>query len=177
MGYLKGYQHDIFISYACGPQLHKTFTKERGDFLKQWTHVFVDHLSAQLAFDLGEKSAEDQLDVWMDPDLEINKPLNAELEARVRNSAIFVCVLSEHYLKSEYCLAELHSFVAQYPQALEQGLIFPVHGGPTDRSKWPKALGAGSDGQPVGIAFHRLVGPGERAVPFGWPRPSMDDPE
>jgi TIR domain len=177
MGYLKSYQHDIFISYARGPQPHKAFTKERGDFLQQWTHIFVDHLRAQLVFDLGEKAEEDHLDVWMDPDLEINKPLDAELEARVRNSAIFVCVLSEYYLKSTYCLAELESFVTEYPQALEQGLIFPVHVRPTDHSKWPKALSAGRDGQPMGIAFHRPVGQDESVVPFGWPHPSIKEPD
>jgi hypothetical protein len=175
MGYLRDYQHDIFVSYAHGPQLHKAFTKERGDFLQQWTHVFVDHLRAQLVFGLGEKADEDQLDVWMDPDLAISKPLDAELVTRVRNSAIFVCVLSEYYLKSDYCLAELDSFVAQNPKALEQGQIFPVHVGRTDHSHWPKALSAGTNGQPMGVRFHSPVGRGERVVPFGWPRPSMDD--
>lgn len=174
MGYLKKFQHDIFVSYARGPMGDTDSTWSPSNLVKNWTDDLVKHLSALLIADLGKKE-EDRLDVWFDTRLASNRPLNSELRERVANSATFLCVMSDYYLDSEYCRDELKTFIEANPNALEEGRVFIARMRPTDHLDWPDQLRKDGD-SPTGVMFHTKERPGERAQTFSWPKPDFGDP-
>ncbi len=173
MGYLKKFQHDMFVSYARGPLGETDSTWSPSNLVKNWTDDLVKHLTDLLVADLGKKD-EDRLDVWFDTRLASNKPLNGELRDRVANSATFLCVMSDYYLDSDYCRDELKTFIEANPNALDEGRVFVVRMRPTSHLEWPEELKKDGD-SPPGVMFHTKERPGERAQTFSWPKPDFGD--
>ena len=72
--------------------------------------------------------------IWRDPLIPPNEPFPAEIERRLADSAVLVCVLSPRYVRSGWCQRELESF------SKNGGRIFKVEKLPVDREKHPPEL-------------------------------------
>src|SRR6266481_5661907 len=95
MAYVPGFQYDVFVSYA-----------RRSD-LFEWVTKFKDDLQSQLVSTLGGREAV----VWMDLQLRIGDDFQQRIQAKLRQTALFVAVVSPRYLESEPCmLMELQFF-------------------------------------------------------------------
>jgi hypothetical protein len=70
--YIPGFVHDVFVSYAHGPEPFAGFSGMRPDLLSEWTHSFVDNLRSQLDVSLGTKDQKRRVEIWGDPALEGN---------------------------------------------------------------------------------------------------------
>ncbi len=87
MGYVPGYEHDIFISYA-------------HDDDRAWINRLVDRLEPALKQRLGIKA-----DVWIDDDgLRRSRDFSREIPDSVQSSAIFLLLASPSYIRSGYCV-------------------------------------------------------------------------
>ena len=54
MSFLRDYSHDVFVSYAHGPEARGRYSGERHNLLSEWTRRFVDDLIAQIDFNLSQ---------------------------------------------------------------------------------------------------------------------------
>jgi hypothetical protein len=89
MGYVPGFAHDVFISYAHGDD-------------REWINRLVDRLEPALKQRLGIKA-----DLWLDDDsLRKSRNFAADIPDSVRSSAVFLLVASPSYIRSHYCVHE-----------------------------------------------------------------------
>ena len=102
MGYVHPDYPDIFISYA-----HVDDALDPGED-EGWVTTLVRFLKNRLARKLGR---EDSYELWMDHQLPGNAVVTPEIDAKVRNSAVIVIVLSPGYLKSTWCGREMTLFL------------------------------------------------------------------
>lgn len=87
MGYVPGYEHDIFISYAHGDD-------------RSWINRLVDRLEPALKQRLGIKP-----DLWIDDDaLRRSRDFSKEIPDSVQSSAVFLLLASPSYIRSAYCV-------------------------------------------------------------------------
>jgi hypothetical protein len=128
-GFLTGYEHDIFVSYA-----HE-------DQLGAWTVALQEDLRKALNLILQSKLRGNSVDVWIDQILRNNLPLTDQLQGRVEGSALLMIVMSPFYLGSSWCGREVAWFAAATRSRIAPDRrIFVVHALPTDRTSWPPAL-------------------------------------
>jgi uncharacterized caspase-like protein len=102
MPYVPGHKHDIFVSYS-----HVDERVVPGA-TKGWVTALVDELSVHLATRFGRSEA---FDLWMDPRLSGNEPLNSQLLAEAKASAVLLVVVSPGYLRSDWCRHERDAFL------------------------------------------------------------------
>jgi hypothetical protein len=89
MGYVPGYRHDLFISYAHGDD-------------REWINRFVDRLEPALTQRLGFRPV-----IWIDEDdLRRSRDFSREIPEAVRASAVFLFLASPTYIRSRYCVDE-----------------------------------------------------------------------
>ena len=100
MGYLPGYQHDIFISYAHVDNV--AANEEPG-----WVTRFREHLDVQLSKRVGRIGA---VKIWQDPSLEGSQLFDKTIEDAINSSGLFIALTSSGYLASEYCQQEVRWF-------------------------------------------------------------------
>jgi hypothetical protein len=100
MGFVHPDKPDIFISYARGDDQ----ADDEGE--AGWVTTIKRLLEKRLFRPLGQNC-----DVWMDHRLATGADLPAELEAKVRASAILLIVLSPGYLASSWCEREMELFL------------------------------------------------------------------
>src|SRR5688572_10784081 len=87
MGYVPGYVHDIFVSYAHGDD-------------RAWINRLVDRLEPALKQRLGIKAS-----IWIDEEaLRRSRDFSAEIPDSVQSSAIFLLLASPSYIRSDYCV-------------------------------------------------------------------------
>src|SRR5215510_11388491 len=87
MGYVPGYEHDIFVSYAHGDD-------------RSWINRLVDRLEPALKQRLGITPH-----IWIDDDaLRKSRDFSAEIPDSVQSSAIFLLLASPSYIRSDYCV-------------------------------------------------------------------------
>ena len=104
MGYVVPEKPDIFVSYA------RVDDDESPDGSKGWVNEFA----LWLLFRLGQKiGRRDVCHLWMDLQLPSNARLSPEIEAKVRDSAVMIVVISEGYLASDWCKKELGQFLEE----------------------------------------------------------------
>ena len=159
MAYVDGFNIDLFISYArqddCPPP-----GAEKG-----WVSWFCEHLKFRLERRCGD------IEIWRDvrevPGTQLFDPA---IEEAVHNSAVFLALTSENYLKSDYCHKELECF-HQNASADHIGLtinhqvrIVNVLLNNLDHEEWPDVFSGRT-----GFVFHDA----EEADQFGEP----SDPE
>ncbi|MGH7494455.1 MAG: TIR domain-containing protein [bacterium] len=133
MGYVLGFENDIFISY----------THIDNDLLAQeegWVSFFHDKLRKRLRQLLGA-----ELDIWRDAKLQGNDYLSDALLKQLPRIAILVSILSPRYIQSEWCLQELQEFAeaAEKTGGLrihDKARIFKVVKTPIPREQHPPAL-------------------------------------
>jgi hypothetical protein len=173
MTFLQGCDHDVFVSYAHGPVPLGQYSTVQQDPLSKWTHKFVDDLRGNIDFLLGFKDPQRRVEIWMDPALEGNQPLGANLKGKVERSALLLVAMSHFYLQSEWCGKEVEWFSDRIDT---DGHLFVARVCPTQQ-EWPKALKDKDGNELPGYRFHPATEPGQLCNPYGWPRPTEDDKE
>lgn len=118
MAYVSGFDQDIFISYAqvdnepldyCGREV-------------RWVNYLKKQLQKRVDQKLGRIS---DCKIWMDlDDLAGNDAVTPTIETAIQNTAALVIVLSDGYLRSEWCRKEIRGF-AQTASA--DGRLFVIH--------------------------------------------------
>jgi hypothetical protein len=103
----------------------------------------------------------------MDPALDGNQPLSESINSKVKQSALFLVVMSQFYLDSPWCLDELKWFS---DHAGSNDRVFVVKAFNTAVERWPSALKP--DGNPLpGYTFYSTEHPDHPGKPLGWPQP------
>lgn len=100
-----GLQQDIFISYAHVNNQPLPGAKEG------WVSTLITGLKVCLNQKFGR---EDHYSIWMDYELDGNKPLTPEIIEKLQSSAVFLLILSPGYLASEWCIQELQAFLEKH---------------------------------------------------------------
>ncbi|WP_114324840.1 toll/interleukin-1 receptor domain-containing protein [Candidatus Colwellia aromaticivorans] len=118
MAYVSGFDQDIFISYAqvdnepldyCGREV-------------RWVNYLKKQLQKRVDQKLGRIS---DCKIWMDlDDLAGNDAVTPTIKTAIDNTAALVIVLSDGYLKSEWCRKEIRGFVEA---ASADGRLFVIH--------------------------------------------------
>src|SRR5215216_993083 len=157
MGYVTGFDYDIFISYA-----HvDNETADKGD--PGWVSLFREHLEVQLSKRIGRIGA---VKMWQDPTLEGSQLFDQTIRDGINRSAIFLALTSTGYLASEYCQQELKWFCSKAnsePVGLSVGdrmRVFNLLLNNIPHKQWPQEFGRTS-----GYPFHDA----DRDDEFGYP--------
>ncbi len=130
MAYSRKEGHDIFISY----------TSDDDDV--KWVVNFRKLLKLKLdkrlkVLEGGELT--NKTSIWKDNSMPASGSLNQELIETIQSSALFLVVMSEYYLLSDWCKKELDCFIdstAGHPS----NKVLIVEKEETDRDKWPSGL-------------------------------------
>jgi len=104
MGYVAPEKPDIFVSYAWADN------EELPDGAPGWVSEFAEWLLIGLGRAIGRRDA---CHLWMDLQLPSNARLSPEIEAKIRDCAVMIVVLSRGYLASEWCTKELGQFLEE----------------------------------------------------------------
>jgi hypothetical protein len=163
MGYLPGFQHDIFISYA-------HVDNAAADEAAGWVTRFREHLDVQLSKRVGRMGA---VKIWQDPTLEGSQLFDKTIEDAVNGAALFIALTSSGYLASDYCQQELrwfHQKASDEPSGLAVGdrlRLFNVLLNNVPFGEWPAEFGRTS-----GFPFHDADSPDD----FGYPSDPQEKP-
>ena len=102
MAYIPGYTYDIFISYAHLDNL-KMYGQQLG-----WIELFYQSLNLKLAQRIGKMDA---VKIWWDSKrLDGSILFDGSIEKGVKDSALFISLISPGYLQSDYCKKEMELF-------------------------------------------------------------------
>jgi hypothetical protein len=103
MSYLPGYKFDVFVSYA-HVNNEPVAKADQG-----WVDTLVANLQSRLGSKLGRSEA---FELWKDDQkLRGNNEATTHLPEQVKQSALFLAVLSPGYVSSTFCLMELQTFL------------------------------------------------------------------
>jgi hypothetical protein len=165
------YLSDVFISYS-----HGNVSGEGGGNFKRWSRSFwrelrtelrdhPDLTGVQIFFDESNRQNE-----GVEPFL----PFGESLEEQAAQAAIFLPLISPHYLASKWCLQELAWWRAAQETAHSdtRGRLAPVFiwgMPPTGARDWPSAVERIQLSQLIGIEFYSRDNVLEQPQPFGWP--------
>jgi hypothetical protein len=135
MAFVPGFEHDLFISYA-----HVDNQPRPGDS-KGWVTQFGSDLAAALDQEIGRSGL---VRVWRDRGLAGNDDFDDTIKLAVRQSALFMPVLSRGYINSAYCAAELATFAGQEHRLFQRQIdgksrIFKIICRHVDPSEHPRA--------------------------------------
>lgn len=132
MTFVRGYKHDIFVSYAHVDDAPWPGSEER------WVTTLINGLKIGLAQRLGRPDA---FSLWMDHQLPGNKPLTPEIFENLEQSATLLIVLFPGYVASEWCKDEKNAFLqAIHNLPDNQSRVFVVKHSPLDTGTCPKEL-------------------------------------
>jgi hypothetical protein len=157
MGYLRDYEHDIFVSYA-----HSE--------LNDWSKRLVEDTRRLVATGLGLRQA-GEVDLWMDYKLSGNQPLTGQLRDKVARSGLLLVLMSEWYLQSSWCRDEVEWFINTVRQKRAGRPVFIVRVRATDQTGWPKVFKDERGHALVGYDFVRAAEANALGLPKGYPRP------
>ena len=107
MGYLRRYEHDIFVSS------------------NDWSKRLIEEAPKLVATGLGLRQAKD-VDLWMDYKISGNAPLTGQLRDKVEKAGVLLVLMSEWYLKSSWCSDELGWFFDAVRQKRADRPVFVV---------------------------------------------------
>jgi hypothetical protein len=160
MGYIPGFAHDVFISYAQVDDL-QDLDDEDG-----WVTALVKKLNNRLAQLLGRQ---DGFSVWIDRSgLPRNVDITPEIQGILASTATMIVILSPGYLASEWCRREREAFLKLgQGRQREEGRIFLVERDKVDLEARPKEF---SD--LLGYRFWVQDRPGRSPRILGMPRGS-----
>jgi hypothetical protein len=125
---------DVFISYA---HLDNQALSAGGE---GWVSEFHEALAKRLGEVCGRAPR-----IWRDPKLQGNDVFADELDARYREAAVLVSVVTPRYLNSDWCLRELKGFwqaAAAGGGAVlgHKARVFKVVKTPVDPAKLPEPV-------------------------------------
>lgn len=119
MGILKHRDHDVFVSYAHIDDI----PDHEGE--KGWVERFESQLRVRLLKRFG-----DEVEVWRDNrKLGRAEKFDDVIEKAIKSSGIMVALITNRYLKSDYCTLEINSFdekVRGESDTSDHPRIFPV---------------------------------------------------
>ena len=146
MGWVPGFDHDLFLSYARVDDA--TVGDEEG-----WVTQLRDHLIVALGKKIGRLNA---AKIWRDTrEIDGNQLFDQTIQDAIRRSAVFVALSSNGYFLSDYCRQELDWFY-RTAQSDAVGLLVGDKSRIVNlllynisRDAWPKEYGRTS-----GFAFH-----------------------
>src|SRR5260370_10849045 len=148
MGWVPGFELDVFISYARVDNATADDDVGRG-----WIAQFHRHLDLALCKKAGRL---DSFKIWRDTrELQGNQLFDRTIEDAIRGSAVFLALSSHGYMQSEYCKQELGWFyqkAQKEPVGLAAGdhyRIFNLLLNNITPSGWPPEYG-----RTTGFAFH-----------------------
>ena len=98
MGFVPGYENDIFISYAHNDNLAVNAVC--------WVERLHENLENRLPQLLGKRPA-----IWRDRRLDSADLIDGQLDARINTSAILLAILSPSYFESKWCAWERKKFI------------------------------------------------------------------
>jgi hypothetical protein len=163
MAFVRGYRHDVFISYAHADD------RPFGGADKGWVTAFAADLNTALSQRLRGDA-----ELWMDiRELKGNAPLTPAIMQALRETATFVVVVSPRYLASEWCEREREAFLHLLGERSAEGSrMFKV--------ELDSVEGGGGQGRDTPSAFDDLIGykfwvkEFSKPVPrtLGWPLPN-----
>jgi hypothetical protein len=162
MAFVPRFECDVFVSYATAN--NQAVAKDKPG----WVTSLRDVLKLLLDEGLDRRGVSE---VWMDYKLRGNEPFDEQLRDKVSQSAVLLIVLSDSYLKSDWCRRELEIFT----QAVrgEKGRIFLLHYEPLPPDRWPAALGGLSAEK---YRFFQQERDGAISKPLGFPIPNPENP-
>lgn len=134
MSYVPGYEYDLFISYAYVDNEPVPSSKHG------WVDTLIQVLTSGCGLG-GKLGRQDAFTWWIDKQhLRGNDELSSHIPEQVKNSALFLVVLSPGYVASKFCLLELQTFLESAGHA--PGRIFVVNREPIveRRHSVPEAL-------------------------------------
>lgn len=132
MAFTCGFDNDIFISYC-----HYDNAAPKNE--QGWVDRFHEELECSLVRRFGHKKPS----IWRDKELHGSTIFDKKIQEKIRQSALFVALVSSNYLNSEYCLKELewfHNEAKKCPYGLSikhEYRIFNVLLYNIKNSKWP----------------------------------------
>lgn len=100
MAFLPDFETDIFISYA-------RVDNETAAGGEGWVAQFVKHLEIELSKLAGRIGV---VKLWWDPFLDPGQIPDVKIQNQINGSAVFLALISNGYLKSDYCRKELRWF-------------------------------------------------------------------
>ena len=112
MAYVLGYDHDVFVSYA--------HLDDQGE--GAWVTNLVRHLDTEIRQRLGTQD----LRLWIDHELDGNRPLTPEIMQAIRRSATILLIVSPSYVASEWCARERNAFLGFARDCVSKGRMFIV---------------------------------------------------
>ena len=127
MAYVHDYDHDVFVSYA--------HLDDQGE--TAWVTNLVRHLDTELSQRLGTKD----LRIWIDHNLDGNRPLTPEIMQAIRRSATLLVIMSPGYIASAWCADERNAFLGFAQECVSDGRIFIVRCRDIDPSALPREFG------------------------------------
>jgi hypothetical protein len=170
------YLADIFISYS-----HGDVESEGDSNFKRWSRSFYRELRRELRdhpdltgvrifFDDSNRQSE-----GVQPFV----PFGESLEEHATKAAIFLPLISPHYLNSRWCLQELEWWrsAQEKHQRDTRGRLAPIYIWglpPSGSARWPDAVEKIRLAHLTGIEFYSRDNVRERPQPFGWP--GSDEP-
>ena len=137
MGLIKGFENDIFISYAHADNLNGPVGDDPSN---GWVLSFASMLKNTLKDTLKKEisQSDDELKIYWDDRIAKGEPLDWQLNPAVEKSAIFVMVMSEHYLESEWCQKEVSWFLENVKKRadLKANRLWPVFVVSVAKTRW-----------------------------------------
>ena len=100
MPFVPGFQNDVFISYSHidnDPPINAKIG---------WVDIFEDILRKRLLVRCSR-----QIKIFRDPELVVLGEFSQQLADALSSTASLICILSNPYLESEWCLRELRHFI------------------------------------------------------------------
>jgi hypothetical protein len=170
MAYLSTpFEHDIFVSYAHGVADRRGVRR-----LKDWSERLNDELESEIK---NLRLEFDDLDIFIDRDLDPTRPLTDLLRGHVSSSGLLLVIMSERYLASAWCTDEREWFEIEVKRrGVSGGVVLVVRAQPTDHEAWPACLKDERGHVVLGFPFHPDPKRADDFVqPHGWPEPLPQD--
>ncbi len=163
MAFVPNCECDVFVSYATAN--NQEFAKNKPG----WVTSVRDALKLVLDEGLERRGVSE---VWMDYKLRGNEPFDEQLRDKVSQAAVLLIVLSDAYLKSDWCRRELEIFAEAVGD--ERGRIFLLHYEPVSPDCWPQQLQGLSSAK---YRFFQQERDGAVPKPLGYPIPNPEIPD
>ena len=174
MNLLQGYSHDVFVSYAHGPEARGHYSGERHNLLPEWTHRFVDDLIAQIDFNLrshaeGDEKAARQI-LHGSGHRERGEFHDRELEGKDQKASALLSCRDVARLTCDRAGAWMKSIGSSPPPPKSSelrpfGRIFVARMLPTEHAGWPNGLKDELGGPPaVIVSFESRAGSSSRSL-------------
>jgi hypothetical protein len=131
MAFVPGYEHDIFVSYAHLD--NEPITGGRSGW--------VDALAEKLLVEVSQRLGTREFALWMDHQLDGNRPITPEILQAIQKSATLLVVMSPSYLNSEWCRRERTAFLSLIRDRVGTGSVFVVFARDVPRTGVPTEFG------------------------------------